>query len=76
MQNGKINPIAGIFLMRNNMAYEDKVEQVVTVRNPLGVEASQEELRKKYLDTVDPQYIEAPKEAEKDPVPVEAVPEE
>lgn len=71
MQNGKINPIAGIFLMKNNMGYEDKVEQVVTARNPLGVEASQEELRKKYLDTVDPQYIEAPKEAEQDPVPVE-----
>ena len=71
MQNGKINPIAGIFLMKNNMSYEDKVEQVVTARNPLGVEASQEDLRKKYLDTVDPQYIEAPKESEQDPVPVE-----
>lgn len=30
MQNGKINPVAGIFLMKNNMGYEDKQEMVLT----------------------------------------------
>lgn len=29
MQNGKINPVAGIFLMKNNMGYTDKTEVVV-----------------------------------------------
>lgn len=36
MQNGKINPVAGIFLMKNNMGYADKQEVVVTPNNPLG----------------------------------------
>ena len=26
MNNGKINPVAGIFLMKNNMGYTDKTE--------------------------------------------------
>lgn len=30
MQNGKINPVAGIFLAKNNFGYTDKVEHVVT----------------------------------------------
>ena len=30
MQNGKINPVSGIFLMKNNMGYQDKQEVVVT----------------------------------------------
>lgn len=30
MQNGKINPVAGIFLMKNNMGYRDQQEVVVT----------------------------------------------
>lgn len=50
MQNGKINPVAGIFLMKNNMGYVDKQEMVLTPNNPLGDQASPEELRQKYLD--------------------------
>jgi hypothetical protein len=30
MQNGKINPVAGIFLGKNNFGYQDKQEMVVT----------------------------------------------
>jgi hypothetical protein len=30
MQNGKINPVAGIFLGKNNFGYADKQEYVVT----------------------------------------------
>ena len=30
MQNGKINPVSGIFLGKNNFAYQDKQEYVVT----------------------------------------------
>jgi transposase-like protein len=53
MQNGKINPVAGIFLMKNNMDYEDKKEITVAPGNPLGEETQPEELRRKYLDAIE-----------------------
>lgn len=52
MQNGKINPVAGIFLMKNNMNYTDQQEVVLKPDNPLGEKASDEDLRRKYLDDV------------------------
>ena len=51
MQNGDINPIAGIFLMKNNMGYADKQEVVVTP-NQLGEQLSANDLQKKYLEDV------------------------
>lgn len=30
MQNGKVNPVTGIFLGKNNFGYQDKVEHVIT----------------------------------------------
>ena len=30
MQNGKINPVSGIFLGKNNFGYQDKQEMVLT----------------------------------------------
>lgn len=30
MQNGKINPVSGIFLMKNNLGYKDQQEYVLT----------------------------------------------
>ena len=53
MQNGKINPVAGIFIMKNNMGYEDKKEVAVAPVNPLGEEKPSEELRRKYLAAVE-----------------------
>ena len=50
MQGGKINPVAGIFLMKNNMGYEDKTEMVLTPNNPLGTEQSAEEVAAKYAE--------------------------
>ena len=52
MQNGKINPVSGIFLMKNNFGYADKQEVVVTPNNPLGEQKDDAELRKNYLDSV------------------------
>ncbi len=52
MQNGKINPVAGIFLMKNNMGYQDKQEVVLTPNQPLGDQASEKELEKKYIEDV------------------------
>ena len=48
MQNGKINPVAGIFLMKNNMAYADQTEVIVTPNSPLGETKDPEEIAEKY----------------------------
>lgn len=49
MQNGKINPVSGIFLGKNNFGYQDKTEYVVTpnVQNDSDYDA--EDIRKRYL---------------------------
>lgn len=52
MQNGKINPVAGIFLMKNNMGYVDKQEVVLTPNQQLGDQVPAEDLEKKYLEDV------------------------
>ena len=52
MQNGKINPVSGIFLMKNNMGYQDKQEVVLTPNSPLGDQTSPEELQQKYIEAV------------------------
>ena len=59
MQNGKINPVSGIFLMKNNMGYADQTEIVVTPNNPLGAEQSAEDLQKRITDGV---VVEVPEE--------------
>lgn len=46
MQNGKINPVAGIFLGKNNYGYQDKTEYVITP-NQEGVEYSEKEIRER-----------------------------
>jgi hypothetical protein len=48
MQNGKINPVSGIFLMKNNMGYMDQSEIVITPNNPLGELKDPEEIAEKY----------------------------
>ena len=50
MQNGKINPVAGIFLMKNNMGYVDKQEMVLTPNQQLGDQVSPEDLQRKDLE--------------------------
>lgn len=52
MQNGKINPVSGIFLMKNNFGYTDKQEVVVTPPTPLGEQKSTKELEDFYKDSV------------------------
>lgn len=51
MQNGKINPVSGIFLGKNNFGYQDKQEYVVTPNtgaiqevDPVAIEAKYDEL--------------------------------
>lgn len=48
MQNGKINPVTGIFLLKNNHGYKDQQDVVITPNNPYE-QKSEEELATKYL---------------------------
>lgn len=49
MQNGKINPVSGIFLGKNHFGYADKQEIVVEPKNPLGEAEDPEEVKRRYL---------------------------
>lgn len=52
MQNGKINPVSGIFLMKNNFGYADKQEVVVTPNNPLEGDKDVAALEEQYQASV------------------------
>ena len=48
MQNGKINPVSGIFLGKNNFGYQDKTEYVVTPNTNSDSDFNAEDIRKRY----------------------------
>lgn len=49
MQNGKVNPVAGIFLGKNNYGYQDKTEYVLTPNAGQETEYSTDEIRERYI---------------------------
>lgn len=49
MQNGKINPVAGIFLGKNNYGYQDKTEYVLTPNANADEDYSADDIKKRYL---------------------------
>lgn len=51
-QNGKINPVTAIFLMRNNFGYTNEQEIVITPANPLGESSDAAKLAEKYGESV------------------------
>lgn len=51
MADGKINPVAAIFLLKNNHQYKDQTDVVVTPNNPYQA-TSDEELKDKYLTDI------------------------
>lgn len=53
MQNGKINPVSGIFLGKNNFGYQDKVEHVVTPNVKTEEDYSVDEIKKRYGNSSD-----------------------
>lgn len=57
MQNGKIQTIAGIFLMKNSFGYTDKQEIEVAAKQD--AESSPEELDMKYRDAIPATYTES-----------------
>ena len=58
MQNGKIQTIAGIFLMKNSFGYTDKQEIEVAAKQD--AESSPEQLAQKYADAIPVDYTENP----------------
>ena len=48
MMNGRINPIPGIFLLKNNHGYRDQSEQVIIKRDPYET-GDPEEIARRYL---------------------------
>lgn len=50
MQNGKVNPVAGIFLGKNNYGYQDKTEYVVTP-NVQQEQYSPDDIKARYIET-------------------------
>lgn len=61
MQNGKINPVSGIFLGKNNYGYRDKVEYEVTPNVKSSEDYSVDDIKKRYSGS-DYQLDETPKE--------------
>ena len=57
MQNGKINPVSGIFLGKNNFGYQDKTEYVVTPNTHNDSDYSTEDIRKRYLTDSDSRLL-------------------
>jgi hypothetical protein len=53
MQNGKINPVSGIFLGKNNFGYQDKQEYVLTPNSNSDSDYSADDIRKRYLTDSD-----------------------
>ena len=59
MQNGKINPVAGIFLMKNNMGYSDRQDIVLTPNTQANDSTTPEQLYQKYLTDSATDYADA-----------------
>ena len=60
MQNGKINPVSGIFLGKNNFGYQDKQEHVITPNTNSDSDFSADDIRKRYaIDSEEVQLLES-----------------
>ena len=57
MQNGKVNPVTGIFLGKNHFQYTDKQEIEVAAKND--AESTPEELDMKYADAIPTTFTES-----------------
>lgn len=49
MNSGKINPVSGIFLGKNNYGYQDKTEYVLTPNQQNDSDYDAEDIRRRYL---------------------------
>lgn len=54
MENGKINPVSGIFLLKNHFGYQDKKDVTLTPgEQTMGEDKDPEELKQKYLEQIE-----------------------
>lgn len=53
MLNGKVNPVVGIFLGKNNYGYQDKTEYVVTPNTQNEEEYDVNDIKKRYATTIE-----------------------
>ena len=51
MQNGKINPVTGIFLLKNNHGFKDQQDVVITPNNPMA-DMDPSEARQRMLEAL------------------------
>ena len=51
MQNGKINPVTGIFLLKNNHGFRDQTDVVITPNNPMDA-GDPSTLKDKYMQAL------------------------
>ena len=49
MSSGKVNPVAGIFLGKNNYGYQDKTEYVLTPNQQSDNDYDADEIRERYI---------------------------
>ena len=49
MSSGKLNPVAGIFLGKNNFDYQDKTEYVLTPNQNNDSDIDPDSIRERYL---------------------------
>ena len=50
MENGKINPVSGIFLGKNNFGYQDKTEYVLTPNQQQEQNYDADSIKQRYLE--------------------------
>lgn len=51
MSSGKVNPVAGIFLGKNNFGYQDKTEYVLTPNQNTDSDYSADDIRARYINS-------------------------
>jgi hypothetical protein len=49
MNSGKLNPVSGIFLAKNNFGYQDKTEYVLTPNQQSESDYDSDAIRQRYL---------------------------
>lgn len=67
MQDGKINPVTGIFWQKNHDGLKDQQEVVTVQKSALGELPDMEKLQQKYLDNAHCAELTIPEKAQKEP---------
>lgn len=59
MNSGKVNPVAGIFLGKNNYGYQDKTEYVLTPNQQNDNDYSADEIKQRYIASAEQKRLSA-----------------